>query len=231
MKQNNYNARVAWTKYLKNIAMTYPSEYVLRIFKGVYPKLNFDKSKLRDKKILDISCGDGRNLSVLKECGFKVYATEITPEIIEKVKANLTKRKLKKITLKEGSNDKLPFNDSFFDFLLSWNACYYMGKNTDFQKHIKEYARLLKPDGYLVLSIPKKTCFIYQGSKEFKKGYILVQNDPFNLRNGEILRIFHSEKEIKKEFSQYFNRFIFASVHDDCFGLNYHWHLVICQKK
>ena len=76
-----------------------------------------------------------------------------------------------------------------------------------------------------------KTCFIYHSSEKLKKGYRIIRNDPFNVRNGEILRMFENENEIQKEFSGYFKNFIFGSIHDDCFGYDYHWHLVVCQKK
>ncbi len=106
-----------------------------------------------------------------------------------------------------------------------------MGNKTDFQEYVKEFARVLKKDGYLILSIPKSTCFIYKDSEELKKGYRIIKNDPFNIRNGEVLRMFSSESEIKESFSEYFKDFVFASIHDDCFGFDYHWHLAVCRKK
>jgi ubiquinone/menaquinone biosynthesis C-methylase UbiE len=101
----------------------------------------------------------------------------------------------------------------------------------NFNKYVKEFARVMKPNGYLVLSIPKKTSFIYKDSEKSNPGYQIIRNDPFNTRNGEVLRMFENENDIKKEFSTHFKNFIFGSVHDDCFGYNYHWHIVVCQKK
>ena len=106
-----------------------------------------------------------------------------------------------------------------------------MGNSHEVNDYVKEYARVLKPEGYLILSIPKKTCFIYHDSEILKKGYIIVRNDPYNVRNGDILRIFEDRAEIESAFGRYFNNFVFASVHDDCFGYDYHWHLAICQRK
>ncbi|MBU0549667.1 MAG: hypothetical protein KJ838_05070, partial [Candidatus Omnitrophica bacterium] len=54
------------------------------------------------------------------------------------------------------------------------------------------------PRGHLILSIPKKTCFIYQNSEIVEPGYRIIKNDPFNVRNGEVLRIFENEEEIIK---------------------------------
>lgn len=228
---NNYNAKKEWTKDILNEKeMAFPSEYVIRIFKGSYPRLNFDKSSYGDKKICDIGCGDGRNLILLNQCGFDTYGVELTEEIVNKVTSDLNKLNVRS-EIRVGTNQNIPFDDDFFDFLLSWNSCYYMGENRDFSTHVKEFSRILKKDGYLILSIPKKTCFIYHGSEKLKDGYQIIRNDPFNIRNGEVLRMFEDEKEIENEFSKYFKNFIFASVHDDCFGFDYHWHLVICQKE
>jgi SAM-dependent methyltransferase len=225
------NEKQEWTKaYLTQSGMAFPSEYVIRIFKGSYPRLNFDKSSFKNKRICDVGCGDGRNMLLLKQCGFDVYGVEITKKIVDKVISNLNNVNIN-ADVRVGTNDNIPFDDEYFDFLLSWNACYYMGNNIDFANHVKEFSRVLKKGGYLILSIPKKTNFIYKNSKKLKDGYRIIVNDPFKIRNGVVLRMFENEEEIKKAFSKYFENFIFGSIHDDCFGLNYHWHLVVCQKK
>lgn len=228
---NNYNAKKEWTNDILNEKeMAFPSEYVIRIFKGSYPFLNFDKSSYKNKKICDIGCGDGRNLVLLNQCGFDTYGVELTKEITTKVMSDLNKLNINS-EIQVGTNQNIPFDENFFDFLLSWNSCYYLGDNRDFNTHVKEFSRILKKDGYLILSIPKKTCFIYHGSEKLKDGYQIIRNDPFNIRNGEILRMFEDEKEIEHVFSKYFKNFVFASIHDDCFGFDYHWHLIVCQKK
>lgn len=227
---STYDAKKEWTSYYNKIEMMYPAEYVIRIFKGNYPKLNLDKKSFKDKKICDVGCGDGRNIVFLHQCGFETYGTEITKEIVEKIKQNLNKLNIKS-EIKEGTNDKLLFSDNFFDFILAWNSCYYMGNNTEFNIHVQELARILKKDGYLIMSIPKKTHVFFHGSEKLKEGYQIIRNDPLNVRNGEVLRMFTNEKEIEDIFSTHFKNFIFGSDHDDCFGLDSHWHLVVCQKK
>lgn len=226
-----YNAKKEWTKHFVGRKLSYPSEYLIRIFKGDHPRQSFRSLSFSGKKIGDIGCGDGGNLAFLKKCGFKVYGVEITPEIVRQVKKNLLFAQVK-ANIRVGANYKLPFKDSFFDFLVSWNAAYYMGdKQKRFETYLKEFARVLKSGGYLILSIPKKSCFVFRGSKKLRQGYRVILNDPAGVRNGEVLRMFEDENEIKKSFSKYFKNFSFGSQEDDCFGYNYHWHLVVCQKK
>lgn len=208
----------------------YPSEYVIRIFRGIYPRLNLNKKEFKKKKICDVSCGGGRDLLFLKECGFNVYGTEIDQEMVENICRNIADPSITS-HIKVGTNDAIPFRDGFFDYLLSWNACYYFGEKKDFGLHVDEFARVLKPGGTLVLSIPKKTAFIFKKSDPWKPGYRIIRNDPFKLRNGAVLRMFQDEKEIQRAFAPHFENFVFGSVQDDCFGFNYHWHLLVCRRK
>jgi len=227
-----YNVKQETAKHILSMqSIMYPSEYVIRIFKGSYPRLSFTKDYFVDKKILDLGCGDGRNIALLNQCGFKVYGGEISQEIVDKIKFNLQQEGIKGPEISVSTNDSIRFPQAFFDYLLSWNACYYMQNQRDFNVYVKEFARVLKPNGYLVLSIPKKTCFIYQDSEALTPGYQLIKNDFFGYRNGEVFRIFQDEAEIEQAFAPYFKNFIFGSIEDDCFGLNYHWHLVVCQRK
>lgn len=219
-----------WTQSFRKHSMAYPAEYVIRIFKGTYPRLKLSQNVFTDKKICDISCGDGRNTAFLKTCGFDVYGTEITPEIVDKARENLRKSGIVDVTVKVGTNDSIDFKDNFFDYLLAWNSCYYMGEGRDFSRHVLEYTRVLKKGGWLIFSIPKKTCFIYQGSRKLNNGYRVILKDPFNVRNGSVLKCFEGAKDIQENFSS-FKNFTFASVEDDCFGFNYHAYLVVCQKR
>lgn len=231
--QKFFNASQKWTQTYLQRDMAYPSEYVIRIFKGEYPRLNFNKNRYPGQTILDIGCGDGRNLMMLRQCGLSCYGVEINDEIVEQIKGNFNG--IGGIEVKTGHNANLPFEEDFFDYVLSWNSCYYMGDNMDFLAHVREFARVLKPRGTLVLSIPKKTCFIYRGcdivESENGEKYAVIRNDPFQIRNGVTLKFFDDEKDIARSFSSCFDSFVFGSIHDDCFGYDYHWHLIVCQKK
>ncbi|MDR2400208.1 MAG: class I SAM-dependent methyltransferase [Deferribacteraceae bacterium] len=213
--------------------MAYPAEYLIRIFKGSCPKLNFNKELYPHQKILEVSCGDGRNLTMLRKCGFTVCGTEISEEIIQKTLLNLSDCGISDSVIKVGHNGNLPYSNEEFDFLIAWNVCYYKSEGYSFLDHVKEYSRVLKPKAYLVLSIPQKTAFIYEGSekiKESSENLAIIHKDPYGIRNGTSIYIFDGEDEIEKAFSPYFSNFIFASIFDDCFGHKYHFHICVCTK-
>ncbi len=226
-----YDAGEGWNSLFLKAGLSFPSEYVIRILKGKYPRLDLDKSAFPGAKFCDMGCGDGRNLLLAKTCGFKAYGVEITDEIVRKASENLRGAGIGDLDIRTGTNDNIPFEDAFFDYMLSWNSCYYMGDRRDFSKYVSEFGRVLKKDGALILSIPKKSCFIFNGSEECARGYRTIRNDPYGIRNGEVLRCFDGEAEIEEEFSPFFKDFVFASIHDDCFGYEYHWHISVCRRK
>ena len=45
------------------------------------------------------------------------------------------------------------------------------------------------------------------------------------------MRRFEGEKDIRKEFGKYFKKFNFSSIDINWFGLNYHFHIFVAEKK
>ena len=68
----------------------FPQEWIVRIFMGKYPKLNI-RDDLKNKKILEVSCGDGRNFPPLLKKKMKVYATEVSDVIVNNLKNTFPK--------------------------------------------------------------------------------------------------------------------------------------------
>ena len=99
----------------------------------------------------------------------------------------------------------------------------------DFKICVKELSRVLKPKENNCIH-SKKTAFIYKKAKVIKKGYVQIKDDFFNMRNGEIMRKFNNEKEIRNDFSKYFKKFNFSSIEIEWFGLNYHFHIFVAEK-
>jgi len=227
-----YNAQQNWAGAYAEHGMAFPSEYVIRIFRGCYPRLALDKDGYKESTILDISCGDGRDLLLFSQLGFKgVYGTEIEESIVERIRSNVADVGVPKENVAPGFNHALPFENAFFDYVMAWNVCYYM-QNHMFVEYVNEYARVVKPGGILVFSIPKKTAFIYKDAELIDGGeYCIIKDDFFGgMRNGERMRIFEDEADIVAAFTPHFVDFEFGSIHDDCFGLAYHWHIGICRR-
>lgn len=219
--------------YLKGDPLqTYPNEYVIRVFLGTYPALSLDKG-YKNKKILDLGMGDGRNLRFFAEKGFKAFGVEIRDEICNHVKTALKKIGLN-AQIKTGKNNSIPFNDSYFDYLLSWNSSYYMGELPDYfnySVYVKEFARVLKSGAKLVLSVPVDTNFIYRNACEVKSSYKLISEDPYKIRNGHVFKCFKDKTELLEEFEDYFENFSIAELNDNCFGQVNNYIIMVCDKK
>ena len=211
--------------------LSYPPEYLIRLLKGKYPKWDSKSINFKNSRILDVGCGDGRTLPLYIQCNFKeIFATEISDTIIKQVKHNLTNLKISKDNIKVGFNNNLPFKDSFFDVLVSWNSSYYMS-SPDYDKHLREYYRVLSTNSFIICSIPTSTNFIFRNCKPVMDGYVEITDDYFDgMRNGQLMRIFRDKTQLLKIFSQYFNNLVIGEIKDDCFGLNYHWYILIGRK-
>ena len=88
----NKDIYLQYTKYYKGkkLSKLYPTEFVVRSFLGTYPNLKpNDKTFYKGKKVLDLGCGDGRNIPFLSDLGYRVYGLEINKEIVEFCSKNL----------------------------------------------------------------------------------------------------------------------------------------------
>lgn len=232
---NNPQHVQLWNDYYDGLkdAYLFPNEYVVRTFLSQYPNLNMEQN-YEGAKICDVSCGDGRNMVLLNRLGAEIYGTEITDEICE-----ITRNKLlshpEKIDAEicKGYNWDLPFEDEFFDYLLSWNACYYMkDEKSDIQDHINEFARVLKPGGYMVLSIISTKCFSMIGREELGNNIVRVNNDnKGSYLNGSIYHAFPDYEYVEEVFGTRFHNFSKAKLQDDCYGLPMDYFIFTCQKK
>lgn len=229
----NYDAKIDWGNlYDEPKEISFPAEGVIRIFKGTFRGLGMPKPT--SGKILDLGCGDGRHFPLFQQIGLDAYGTEISDEICKGLKDRLDKRKISYKKIEKGIADNLPFEESTFDYLLTWNSCYYMtqGQELDFHKHVFEMARVIKQSGWIICSIPQKSSFIFSESKLTEiKGYRIISKDPWGKREGEIMRCFESKEELIKNFNKYFTKFYHAEIKMDWFGLNYHWYVFVAQKK
>lgn len=222
-----------WTSfYRENNQIAYPAEGVIRIFKGKFP--NLDLSNLKPgTKVLDLGAGDGRHLAFFEKLGFDCHGVEISQEI-----CNGLQNKLKNLNIiaeiREGLASDIPYSNHFFDVLLAWNSCYYMQDAlTDFQEHVQEMARPLKPGGLLVCSVPQPSSFIFKDADytDTQQHYKTVKDDFFGLRNGQVMRCLKDKADIEHTFSPHFTNFRHATISLDWFGLSYDWYVFVAEKK
>ena len=222
-----------WDSYYSSLQDSYlfPNEYAVRTFLGTYPRLRIDKN-YGGKRICDISCGDGRNMTLFHKLGFILYGTELTSNICKITTDKLRSSAEINAEIRPGSNTSLPFPDGFFDYMLSWNACYYMhDENSSISDHISEYARIAKTGAYLVVSVPAPGCFSLLGAEQIGGDLIRIKTaSKWGILNGSIYHQFRSFEDIETKFGTHFCNFQKCIIKDDCYGLPLEYFIFVCQK-
>ncbi len=216
--------------YKKNKSTAvYPAEFVVRAFLGTYPNLRMSR-RYEGKRILDLGYGDGRNMPLLKNLRMNIFGVEISDEINRHVQKRLSNLGIK-ADLKKGTNARIPYNSGFFHYLLACHSCYYVESGGSFNNNLAEMARVLKPNGFFIASLPMKDTYILKGAKPLKNGHYQITNDPYDFRNGTVFRVFRSEEEIKKTLSIFFDDFSVGYCNDLFWGIHQKVWIVVCRKR
>jgi SAM-dependent methyltransferase len=202
----------------RNPEKVYAVEFVVRTLLGTYPELKLDRSSYRGSKILDLGFGDGRNMPLLHDLGFEIYGVEISEEI-----CRLTSVRMERLgiptRLKTGSNSRIPFGDGAFDFLLACHACYYVSWDETFSDNLREIARVLRPGGRFIFSVPKTDTYILKDAVSLGGGHYRITHDPYGLRNGGIFRAFASKQEVLDELGAFFRDFSLGLCENEYYGI------------
>ena len=214
-----------------NYSHWYPTEWVVRTMLGNYPELKINKTVYTDARVLDMGFGDGRNITLLDNIGFKIYGVEITKEIIKSVK-NKCKQHNIKAKLKIGHNTNIPFKDSFFDVILASSSMYYINEGDTFEDNIKEFMRVLKKGGLLIANFPElEKNFICKNPIFLKDGLIKITNDRHGLRNGFIFKVYRNKSEIYNEFTHLLKDISIAYLYNDYYGYELSMFILVGYKK
>ena len=213
----------------KKISKLYPTEFLIRIFKGNYPNFSIlKKQKYKKKLILDLSFGDGRNLSFLKDLGFNVFGSEISQKIIDNFKK---KNYIKNIKLKVGDNTSLPFKNSNFNYVLAWNSFYYLQKNTSIFDNLLEISRIIKKNGFFIGTSPILSTYYFKKNSKINAYKYQIKNDYLNIRNNSYLCGIKDKNDLKKILKVNFKNINIAHSFNNYFGIEENLLVFCCQKK
>lgn len=104
-------------------------------------------------KILDMGCGDGIFAVKLKKIlkTNQVYGTDISSKAIKIAKKNIN------AVICNTDSDKLPYRKSYFDFIFCGNLIETVH---DADKLLGEIARVVKPDGQIIVTYPNHVAWL-----------------------------------------------------------------------
>lgn len=113
----------------------------------------FLKNKqVKSGSILDIACGTGYGAKKFSGKGFNIVGADYDHQQIEENKALLTQ--YKDIEFEQQDITKMSFATDTFDIVLSMETIEHVEPHST----LKELKRVIKTDGYLILSTPQNSC-------------------------------------------------------------------------
>lgn len=120
--------------------------------------IEFFKSKGKSvKTVLDLGCGAGRNTQLLFELGYDTYACDKHDGMVKTTRKCLQQIGLNKTLIEKqvikASMLNLPYEDNFFDVVLSNGVFHNVSSLNEIELAIKETSRVLKKNGYVCFNM------------------------------------------------------------------------------
>jgi ubiquinone/menaquinone biosynthesis C-methylase UbiE len=131
-----------WEKTLKN-----PPKSYIKLFRQEKDYLR--KSIKQGEKVLDIGCGEGRNILSIIDITDNVVGIDIDQKAVEDTKINL--KDYPRVDILLGSATSLPFDDENFDTVIF--SMTIVNLDSEKEKALSEMKRVVKRDGKIILSV------------------------------------------------------------------------------
>jgi len=122
-------------------------------------------------RVLDAGCGPGFLSRDLLDLGYRVVSMDLSEGMIREARNNIG---LERASLSRGSIEALPYADSTFDLVCCCGVIEYL---PDYEKAAREFLRVLKPGGFLILpttNVLAPANYLYP-MVEYLKGFSLVR--------------------------------------------------------
>jgi len=143
-------------------------------------RYSFIAEIVKDKKVCDIACGEGYGSALLAKRASKVVGVDVDKATIQH--ANETYGDLESVEFIVADATGTPFEEDSFDVIVSFETLEHLSEH---QQLIREFKRILKADGVLIISTPDK--LVYSGDKEHNEYHVkeLSMLEFKNLMNSE----------------------------------------------
>ena len=108
-------------------------------------------SHYKNNYILDVGCGVGATACIIAtKVGCRVIGVDIMEKMVERFQGKSIPRKVTdRVEFRVADAQDLPFEDNLFDAVITESVTAFPA---DKQKAVNEYARLVKPGGYVGLN-------------------------------------------------------------------------------
>lgn len=127
-----------------------PSDHLLRTLAAVPVS----------SQILDLGCGYGRHTEPLLRLGFPVHACDPRPEAVEATRSNvrdLVEEGSVESCVQEATLDALDYPEATFDWVVAAQAEIFVDTKEDLRALLEQSQDLLKPGGWLYITVHART--------------------------------------------------------------------------
>lgn len=106
-----------------------------------------------DELILDVGCGNARDLVSIAQKGSKYIGIDLSKKMIAEARSTLKKAGFEQVELRIGDATNMEFPDEMFDKVFASEVLEHI---PDYKKCIAEMVRVLKPSGSLIITTPNR---------------------------------------------------------------------------
>jgi ubiquinone/menaquinone biosynthesis C-methylase UbiE len=132
-------------KTFDKMATKYENHYYGRLSRTMYNKVALKIKEFKNDSILDLGCGKGFLLEIIKDYKSKLFGADISPMMIKYAQERVGDY----VELKVADSEYLPWEDSAFDIIVCILSFHHYPNP---EKSLDEMKRVLKKNGHITIA-------------------------------------------------------------------------------
>ena len=124
---------------------------------------------LQNKNVLEFGCGSGYGSHYVADSCSEIVAVDISQQAISYAQNNYKKDNLEFKRIGDIESTDLPFPDTTFDAVISFQVIEHLIKD---ERFFKELNRVLKKEGVLIVATPDKTSRLFSFQKPWNQYHV-----------------------------------------------------------